>query len=268
MLFLLLACEPAPSGDSGVSDDTGTESDTEDTGEPGETGETGETGDTDTGEKGPCTSLTVAVPPGWGEATDDPALAWSDVAAAGFDCELTFVRLEHGFTVSDLEATGAEVALLISTSGATQQLTQDEVNALVAFIEDGRGVLGTYYWSVGSDGNAGLAPTFGVTLPTSNMVASPKTLAYEFIDHPLGTGLTSPVDPGGYKTAIHIGDDWLVGAEVVAETAESTPARILAYEGADHRAVWLGTFVEYETTTADGHRLLYNSLVWAAGYTP
>ena len=59
----------------------------------------------------------------------------------------------------------------------------------------------------------------------------------------------------------------LTDASIVMQDS-SGKAPVIAYEDNVSRGVWVTWMAEYSSTTVDGEQLLYNALVWAAGYPP
>lgn len=223
-----------------------------------------------------CETLTIAYPPGWGSRMSDGNLAWSNIVAnqaAYGDCEISFVEVAAGFTLSDLVNTGAEVVLLGNIGGGTQTYSAAEREAVTAFVEDGHGgVVLTYAVSYMESGWSGFAPLAGVddSVVGTTSDASTTTYTVRAPDHPLMTGLgTSTFDTGGFPNAqtftSPLADNLLSDSLIVADASLGA---VVARDNEGQRGVWVTTMVEFSNTTDDGRQLLYNSLVWAGGYAP
>jgi hypothetical protein len=225
-----------------------------------------------------CTHLTVAALPGWGSGWSDSNLAWSDVAANSSsygDCIInSMLTVASPFTLSDLQATGAEVLLVGNPGGGGVQYSTVEMDAIGDFVQGGNGgVMATYLLSHTNADNSDLAEWFGVDSSQIGSSSTPAstTVSVQDTSHPLATNLASNFNAGGYGQSQIISSTWsaalLTGASIVMQDA-SGEASVIAYEGGGARGVWVTWMAEYTNTTLDGEQMLYNGLVWAAGYTP
>jgi hypothetical protein len=225
-----------------------------------------------------CTHLTVAALPGWGSDWSNSSLAWSDVAmnsSSYGDCIInSFLTVSSPFTLSDLQATGAEVLLIGNSAGGTVQYSAAEMDAIGDFVQAGNGgVMATYLLSYTTTDNSDLAEWFGVDSSQLSAASNPasSTMSVQDTSHPLATNLASSFNAGGYGNSQAVSSTWsaalLSGASIVMQDA-SGEASVIAYESSGARGVWVTWMAEYSNTTQDGEQMLYNGLVWAAGYTP
>jgi hypothetical protein len=225
-----------------------------------------------------CTHLTVAALPGWGGDWSNSSLAWSDVAANSSsygDCIInSFLTVSSPFSLSDLQATGADVLLVSNSGGGGVQYSTAEMDAIGDFVQAGSGgLMTTYLLSNTNTDNGDLAEWFGVDssqLGTSSTPAS-TVVSVQDASHPLATNLAASFNAGGYGQSQTVSSTWsaalLSGASIVMQDA-SGEASVIAYENNGARGVWVTWMAEYSNTTLDGEQLLYNGLIWAAGYTP
>jgi len=224
-----------------------------------------------------CETLTVAFLPGWAGTYTNGSVAWADVVAnqASYgDCTVSFVDVSSNFSYGDLVKTGAEVIVAADVGGGTTTYTAKELAAVSDYLSKGHGgIVLTYAVSYSTYLNDDLVEWVGIdpTTMTSDTVSVSTTMSVLDTSHPLATGLTSKtVSPGGYANSQELSTSWskalLSGADIVMENSDQS-AVVVAYEDA-WRGVWFTWMIEYSSTTTDGEQMIYNGLVWAAGYTP
>ena len=224
-----------------------------------------------------CETLTIAVLPGWGGGYSDSSLAWSSVdsnQSSYGDCVISFVDVAIGFTYGDLVKTGAEVLLIGDVGGGSTSYSAKNLDAISDYLSKGHGGLVlTYAVSYGGYINDDLVEWVGIDPATMTNATTSSSTTMVVLDtaHPLATGLSSKsANMGGYPYSQELTTSWdkalLSGAEIVMESS-AQDAFVVAYEDA-WRGVWFTWMVEYDSTTASGEQLIYNGLIWSAGYTP
>jgi hypothetical protein len=225
-----------------------------------------------------CETLTIAVLPGWGSTYNHASLAWPDVEtnqSSYGDCVVSFVDVPGNFTYADLVLTGAGVLLVGNVGGGSFTYTSTELDAISDFLSKGHGgLMLTYAVSYSTNTNDDLVEWVGIdpaAMSSSSVTSVNTTMSVLDVAHPLATGLGSKsVSTGGFGHAQALTTSWnkslLYGADVVMENS-AQDAVVVAYDDA-WRGVWFTWMIEYSTTTIDGEQMLYNGLIWAAGYEP
>jgi len=223
----------------------------------------------------PCSDLVVGALPGWGDGYEDSSLTWSSMLASQDsygDCGLSMVDIPPGFTLTTLLDAGVDVVLIPNVGGGSTTYSASEQDAITSFVDEGHGgVVATYLMVFETNGWRDGAELLGVAPGT--LVAEGESVGTRIDVHHPGHELMSGLEvrsfeAGGYAQAQRLNTSLdkalLADTTVVANTGA---AAVIAHDG-DHRGVWITWMVEYDSTTADGEQLMYNSLVWAAGHAP
>ena len=175
--------------------------------------------------------------------------------------------------------------LLISSSrsgnwddpiGAGYMFTDDEVDAIVRFIQEGHGIIAT---GITFDSEKmpqqgfNFGPLFGMN-PSNMYTYADGINDMEILNptenHPLFNKIPTQyttangrtLTPGLYLTGA---ENWtaghLAGAEYKAMSVQTDNGAVIAYEPGDYNAVYISNFVEKNSNTVD-KQLLYNAMVW------
>ncbi|MCK4444071.1 MAG: hypothetical protein KAW09_05980, partial [Thermoplasmata archaeon] len=252
-------------------------------------------GETDTSNNEVCKNIEVVtqntiivqILDSWG--TDNPGLApWDDIntnwATYGpyqVIIDYTFLDKED-IDATDLTYSSADV-LMISTSNSTglasAEFTNAEMVAIDAYVNAGAGILGTgltlnsqylinhgqLAYLFGIDGTMPLTNTSGVT--DYQIINMGHTVFYNMPD-PFTTvsgisstpGFVGP-DPNGWTAA-----NLLMGGEYLGNsTPEPSAGAIIGNDAGTYRGIYLSNAHEM-SSSSDDKQILYNSMVWAAGY--
>ncbi len=218
-----------------------------------------------------CDELVVAYPPGWVGGL----LAWDSLGGRSDlgPCRLRFARLRGGFSRGDLADTGAEVVLLSNVAGGLVEYSDAETQAILEYVEDGAGFTVTYLLAYTSVTYPSFAELAGVDpdMLLATTIKTMKVLDVESTNHPIFTDLAASFVPGGFNLGQPVAGAWedalLPGASILARSADRN-ANVVIYEGQGYRSVWFTWMPEFQGTTDEGRRLLYNALIWSAGYAP
>lgn len=220
-----------------------------------------------------CADLLVGALPGWGSGHTGSSLRWTNMLDQQEDfglCYLSIIDIEPGFTLDTLA--DLDIVLIPNVGGGTTVYTTAEAEAIEAYIDGGYGgAVATFALSWTDYGWPEGARIFGVDPAALSTTSSAISTEIDIHDpgHPLMTGLGSgSFSAGGHANAQGtlgpLASALLPDTEIVASNGQ---AAVIAHDG-DHRGVWITWMVEFSSTTDDGLRLMYNSLVWAAGHEP
>lgn len=228
-----------------------------------------------------CSGGTVRVAwvSGWGSGWADSSLAWNTLSSSWSSyggCALSFTNVFQPFTAATLASAAPDVILLGDVGGGTRTLSAAEMSAIEAYVQAGNaGVLITYALSYSSyTANARLAPLAGVNASALSGSSGTITNRTTMVDptHPLFTGVsTSPFTAvtflseqgrtvGSWSAALR------PGASIVGGTTGQNT--LITYTGSAWRGVFITGMMEYQNAGVDARQVLYNSLMWAAGYGP
>jgi hypothetical protein len=148
------------------------------------------------------------------------------------------------------------------------------MDAIGDFVQAGSGgIVVTFTLSHSTYDNSAVAEWVGVDPSQLESTTTQVSTTMTVLDtgHPLSTNLASSFSAGGYANAQAVSSTWsaalLTGASIIMQDS-SGEAAVIAYEDSVSRSVWFTWMAEYSSTTTDGEQMLYNGLVWAAGYTP
>lgn len=185
-------------------------------------------------------------------------------------------RLCHGtFTLSDLEASGADSVILDSTA-AFYTLTPDEIQALQAYLQQGHTLLGEdtiFQWNT-KHSNNGLAPLFGLveqsTWYKNGLGGKSPHYKLQEQDPDAAVLLRDVANPyvsnlygQGQKPANKswVAED-LDGARYIARTHNQGNA-ITVYDGPSYTAIYISSQAAfYNNSTPDDLQFLYNAIIY------
>jgi len=219
----------------------------------------------------------------WGEGSgalvwEHLALNWSLYGSIPVSIDYTTLHSVGSFTLQDLEATGPDVVIVSDPSGGNLQWSAPEVAALTAYAQQGHNLVGTYLllqyetWD-----NRALAPLWGLrsdlTYSCCDTAANPET-AILLPGHCLFTGITNPLDTGGFPSNQFPLDDgaWdagdMGGASIIARSADGKNV-VTTYETGSYTASYISYMPEYQDGSSfEATQWLYNAIVCEGGATP
>jgi len=179
----------------------------------------------------------------------------------------------YNWTVEDIAATGADV-LIFSVPGWLHH-TDDEINAIIQYVEAGHGLIITY-GNFRSEDRA-LAPLVGLSTSISlgtGTAADPIQIDPLVPDHPVFAGLRGPYVSGVRFNATAYPHSWVLdGGTVLANlfTAVLPPRPgIIANDAGTYRGLYFSYYVEDKDGGANlqDMQVFYNALVWAGTPEP
>jgi putative hemolysin len=190
-------------------------------------------------------------------------MIWEELMANHSDILVDYTSLNETFTYSDIAATGADVLFF---SDCTNEFTDDEVDAVSTYVNEGHGIIATFLtfedrWP----NNYDLAPLFGLVNSSSNLTYVRFSMSFNLLvsTHPIFNGITDSYVTGSVLS--------VPGMEVTLATkiAESTDELgfISAYAASTYSAVYCSHAPESGSGSGisleDG-LVVYNAIVWAS----
>jgi hypothetical protein len=229
----------------------------------------------------PAGAITAVVVRSWG-ACSGASLAWDDLNANWALYGTIPISIDYSnqslcggtsITLAALEASGANVVILSDVAGGTQQLSQDEVDAIQAYAEEGHNLIGTYLTFVwGTIDNSALAPLFGLSagggysdsnpiIPTY-MVRYPPSQLFRDIAHPFrSNGYNFMQMPGDGRWS----ENELQGGGTIVAKKFGRKGAIVVNEAAAYDAVYISNMPEYNTAgSTPDEQFLYNAIIYPA----
>lgn len=253
-------------------------------------------GETDTSNNEVCKSIEVVDPnliiimilDSWG--TDNPGMApWDDLNAnwatyGPYQILIDYTYLDkEDITALDLTYSSADILLISSSNStglSTSEFTNAEITAIQAYVNAGHGIMGTgtVLNSMNLINNGQLAALFGIDNSQSygdttgvtdyKQIDTGHTVFFHIAD-PFTTDSGISATPGGIIpdpagwTAVNL----LAGAEYLGNsTPVPSAGAIIANDPGPYRGIYLSNAHEM-LSNADDKQILYNSMIWAAGYT-
>jgi hypothetical protein len=201
-----------------------------------------------------------------GKGTLSPhEMVWEELMATHSDILVDYTSLTETFTYSDIAATGADVLFF---SDCWNEFTDDEVDAVSTYVNEGHGIIATLLTFVDYlPNNYHLAPLFGLVNGSSipAHVRFSRSFSLLVTTHPIFNGITDSYVTGSVLS--------VPGMEVTLATkiAESTDELgfISAYAASTYSAVYCshhpecGSGPPYYSSPED-RLVVYNAIVWAS----
>lgn len=197
---------------------------------------------------------------------------WSSYGTVPVSITTNEALCSDTFTLGDLEASGADT-LILSASASRYQLTQKEINAIQAYVNEGHTILGTSLtFGGGQNDNNGLSATFGFAEQSvwrkSGDSGSPFT--YKLRQHNPAAKILLRSVPNPYVSTnvdrcqkpadSHWSGNELGGATLLGRNADATSA-ITVYSTGSYNAVFIANTPEYQSTN-DDLQFLYNAVIY------
>jgi hypothetical protein len=210
-----------------------------------------------------------AVADAWATLNND----WQDYGSIAVSITTGGHLCNGTFTLSDLEASGADTVILDSTA-YRWTLTPDEIQALQTYAEEGHTLLGEdtiFQWKTKHSNNA-LAPLFGLaeqsTWYKDGLQGMSPTYQLNEQDPDAAVLLRDVSNP--YVSSLYgVGQKpaqkkWranvLDGARYIGLTQDKRNA-ITAYDGPGHTAIYISSEAAFQSTP-DDLQFLYNAIVY------
>lgn len=182
---------------------------------------------------------------------------------------------KEGISHADLVATGADVLIISCAGPYVHQYTMSEVNAITQYVQEGHGIVITYYSLDGN--NAQLAPLVGIDT-NNNLLTNyfPGGIHYDLLDpgHPVFTNVPDPYNSGVpymVTPGLHPIPWPLTTGVKIASAIENTggyikEGAIVENEVSTHRGVYFAHYIEDQSagSNTDDKQTFYNSLLWVA----
>jgi hypothetical protein len=225
-------------------------------------------------------TITAVVVKSWGNCSSGSLIwdalnaNWSNYGSIPISIDYSYPGLCSAYdtvTLSNLEASGADVVIVSDPSGIGAQWSSSEAQALRQYANEGHDVIGTYlllYW--GGTDNRVLAPLFGLnssaTYGGGDTEITPNyTERYPSL--PLFRNVGNPYVSSGYPFTQTPSDGaWssneLTGARVVARAAAGQAAILVRRMGA-YDSIYVTNMPEFGGGSID-EQFFYNAIIFPA----
>jgi len=201
-----------------------------------------------------ATDVNVAVVKSW----DGNAPIFNELNSIGLTIN-TSLRTASSFTYDDLVGTGADILWLSNPAGGGRQYSDEEVNAIKRYANEGHSILGTFkvFKGLGAGGvvvdNRKLAPIFGLREDLNyNISVTSADRTFDILDanHALFNNMPNPYDSNAYPYAqVPTDGTWDTGdfglAELLAQTSDKKGV-ITWYQTASYHAIYISEMLEAE----------------------
>jgi hypothetical protein len=230
---------------------------------------------------GPASAtITAVVVKSWGNCSSG-SLIWDDLNANWSNFGSIPISIDYAHpglcsvndtvTLSNLEASGADVVIVSDPSGQFAQWSPDEAQALQQYAAEGHNIIGTYLllqWDIVD--NRALAPLFGLSSSATyggGDTAITPTYNERYPRLPLFRNVGNPYVSSGYNFSQTPDDGgWspneLTGARIVARTAGAQAAILVRKAGA-YFSIYVTNMPEYVGSTID-EQFFYNAIIFPA----
>jgi len=228
----------------------------------------------------PDGAVTAVVVKSWGSCSSN-SLIWDDLNANWPAYGSIPISIDYAYpglcsssddvTLSELEASGADVVILSDPSGGNAQWSSGDADALQQYANQGHTVIGTYLlltW--GSTDNRALAPVVGLD-PTLTYLAALTTPTYRERDPslPLFRDVGNPYVSNFDATQSPSDRVWssneLTSASLVARTSDLMAAILVQQAGTarPYSSIYITSMPEYSGSEID-KQFFYNAIIFPA----
>ena len=223
----------------------------------------------------PCSGGTLEVGwlPGWGGTYTSSSLTWANIEANALPygtCSINITNTGGSFTLATLMA--YDVLIIGDPSGYSIQYTAGELAAINSYLTGGYGgAVATYLMKFVTYDNSSLKSLFGVSSAsltnTNTAITTGATVVMP--SHPIVANVPTSFTLLGFSYEQGVTGGWSSVALdatadfVVQGAGQST---VIANDTGTYRTVYFTTMADYNTPNNDTRQMLYDSLIWAAGY--